>query len=1336
MSFNQININSGLPSNWVKSILKDSRGFIWFVSNDGLIRYDGTKLKHYPYSFSYENKNSPVEMQYLTSVEEDVDGNIWVGTEGVGLNKYDFENDRFIHYTKSNSPFNYSDNYINDFYCNDNLLYIATNKGVDVIDLTTNDSEHISPSNEQNNSKGNRVECIHVDSKHILWMGTEYGLISIDLQSDYRYQYVNDPKNNYSISGNSITAIFEDELGNIWVGTQKSGLNMFDKNANRFIRFSTSNNGMGRLSDNSILSLFGDNRGFLFIGTENGGLNTMNIHTHEVNHHLVNYTDENGLKDKSIHSIYFDNEGIIWLGTFNSGVNYAIPQPFHYKHYKYSENGLINPNILSVAQDEKGKIWIGTDGDGINIFNKKKEKYNYLFNNITDKYSLKKSAIKKIFFDSQGNAWIAVYRRGIFKVNVKKERVEPVFIIKGDSVDVELDVMNIFESPQDELLFATTNELYIIDQSNNSYQPYLKKDAPARDFLAYCSPALSKDGFLWIGHGSGLMKIDPSTRQAENFDKVWSQQGEFENRSISNIFIDSNDNIWCAPFKKGIFLFDRQKETFIEYPENDRLINKEIVNFFEDHRGNLWVNSPNGVSILENAVNILFKGELINYEVNDNFISRNSICVTGTDEFIIGGNNGFMFFDVSSPISINSVIPPVCITEFYLNNKLILPDNEISILNSSIETTGEIKLNYKQNSFSFEFAALSYREPSLNNYSVYLENFDVEGQWLDLGNKNTINYTNIPSGLYKFHVKASNNNGLWNNKAKTIAIIVDPPFYKTKWAFVLYFAFIALLILFQFYFVNINFQLKYQKVEYEKIKELDILKTNFLTNISHEFKTPLTLIIDPIENILNTKGLDNKVKEKLKIISGNARRLQRMTNQLLDYQRVIAGKDALNLQKGNLIEFIGNIISLFEPRLKKKNQKINYQTDNALSNVLFDADKIERIIYNLLSNAIKFTDKEGSIDLNVNVIDANKIQIVVSDNGIGISENDLQNIFNRFYRIEKKSDQKIEGTGIGLALTKELVRIYGGDIKVESEEGIGSSFIVELPVFSDRKFILHSEKQNKLDAEKIIDAQEDEGLTPLKTNETCVLIVEDNEELRTYIKDELSDKYVIKEAENGKEGKLLARKYVPDLIVSDVMMPELDGVEMCRQLKAKNETSHIPLLLLTAKTEQSQQVEGVKAGADDYITKPFSMLILKEKIKNILKTRQSLIEKYSQELITEPSSAPIPEIEKQFLSRIVEIIEENLTDPEFNLTLVSDKIGMSKSSFFRKLKAVTGKSPLEFLQAYKMEKAISLIKAGKRNVSEIAYDTGFSYPSYFTLSFKKYFGKSPTDYIKKIHSKA
>lgn len=1332
LSFHQISALDGLSSNWIRDIHKDSKGFMWFVTWEGLNRYDGREIKE----LGRINDGLGIDMISLTSIAEDVNGHIWVGSEGLGLYKYNPLTEKFSHYYAGNQEINLSNDYIRSLFASENgFLYVGTPLGVDMINVNTGETDFLSSVPENSNKQQNPVLCLYIDHRQLLWIGTQNGLIMYDPELNISQSFHHNPEDHTSLSSNTIQAIYEDETGNIWIGTKNSGLNLYERQAQKFSHISTTSGNNGKLSDNNILSITGNGKGVLFAGTENGGLNIVNIHTHKVILHKVNYGEEHGLKDKSIYSLYYDDEQILWLGTYNSGINFTFPKPFHFQHFKFSSQGLNNPNILSVTSDPKGNFWIGTDGGGVNIFHPEKESFSYFPDAEKDKYNLANSAVMHILHDKSNNVWMGVYGKGLFRYNTLSQSISQIYSPHDYPSSHQNDVISLFTSPDGKILFANKDDLYQVNLTDNTFSPYIKGGDTIRDFIGYCSPAWDSNGTLWIGHGSGILKINPETKNATNIDKVWNQQGDFKNRSVAKLFIDSRNNIWLAPINNGLARYRDKEGDFIQYnKEENGLRSNQISNIFEDQNGNLWMTTPLGITIFQDAVFLPSKTIFQNYEVDVNRFNRNALYRISPNEFMLGGNNGFMRIEIANDFHLNNKVPPVYITRFQISNQTIQPGTKDSPLKSSIETTKRITLKHHSNSFSFDFAALSYREPSHNKYKVYLENFEKKGQWTSVDGSQNVSYTNIPPGTYYFHVKASNNNGLWNDQEKTIEIIIDPPFYKTWWAFLIYFLFICLLVLFLYRFIKIHYQLGIERIEVQKMKELDAMKTNFVTNVSHEFRTPLTLILEPLDNVLSQKNIQKPIRDKLTLIRKNANRLKRMTNQLLDYQKILTGKDALTLQRGDLCAFAKNVTGSFKLRVEKKEQTLTLQIDEMLSDVFFDADKIEKILYNLLSNACKFTDKNGKIDVQIMLTGDHNLEILVSDNGIGISQEDQQKIFDRFFRIEQKSYQKVDGTGIGLALTKELVKLYGGEISLESQEGVGSTFMINLPLFDCEQFPqsckdIAPEKPGNTAEEKILPQEISHP------NKKTILVVEDNEDLRHYITSELNEIYQIIEATNGEEGIVLAKKHFPDLIISDIMMPVMDGVELCRKLKTSQETSHIPVLLLTAKSGMENQMTGISAGADDYITKPFSMAVLGEKIKNILQTQQSLINKYQSDIFTPEQSSILPESEKKVLSKIIEVIEENLTDPDFNISLVSEKMGMSKSSFFRKLKAITGKSPVEFLQVYKMEKALGLIQAGNHNISEIAYDTGFSYPSYFTLSFKKHFGKSPSDYIKQLNRK-
>ncbi len=773
------------------------------------------------------------------------------------------------------------------------------------------------------------------------------------------------------------------------------------------------------------------------------------------------------------------------------------------------------------------------------------------------------------------------------------------------------------------------------------------------------------------------------------------------------------------------------------------------MGILEDNHHNLWISTKNGLSRF-NPKEIDDKGVALpsafkNYYSNDGFQDNEynaySYFKNGRGEMFFGGINGFNAFYPDS-LKENSTIPAVVITDFKVFN-------EDYKLDSSITEINKIALHHNENFVSFEFAVLDYFAPEKNKYAYKLEG--LEEDWNYVNNKNFANYTNLTPGEYCFRVKGSNNDGVWNEKGVSVSIIITPPWWATWWAYLIYgLCAFSLLYGFRRYERNrLNWknQFKLDEVKLMERAETDRMKSRFFANISHEFRTPLTLILGPSESII-TKTTDENTKKQAGSIKKNAKRLLGLINQLLDLSKLEAGELKLKASFGNIVSFIKGITMSFESIAERKDITLKVNTTNDKIEIYFDKDKMTKILTNLLSNAFKFTTAGEEITVAINETEKNSVEIIVRDTGIGISKEEIPKLFDRFYQVDSSQTREQEGTGIGLALTKELVELHKGTINVESKQGDLSAgqagwteFTIELPLGREH---LSSDEIVELvepvEEETIVNEEEylspTSGIQTEMSNEivndkTIILVVEDNAEVRKYIKDSLGEEHQVEEAVNGEQGVEKAEKIIPDLIISDIMMPKMDGNELTRLLKNDEKTSHIPIILLTAKSEQESKIEGLETGADAYLTKPFNAKELQVRIKNLINIRKKLQEKFRiGYFLPKQDEKKLSTLDEQFMYKVVEVIEQHISEEEFSIIEFAREVGMSRSQIHRKLRALTGKSPSRYIRMVRLTRGRKLIEERAGNISEIAYLVGFSSPIYFAKCFKDEYGFPPSELVK------
>jgi ligand-binding sensor domain-containing protein/signal transduction histidine kinase/DNA-binding response OmpR family regulator len=1359
-------IFQSLPANFdyngVMCILKDYKGYMWFGTVDGLLRYDGINL--YVYEKNPDDSTS-LSHNSVNVLMEDKDKNLWIGTSE-GLNLYNRDMDNFIHVGSNDTNlFRLNDSYISAL-CLDkkSLLWVGTFDGLNVYNPEKQIINHYSYNvNDHNAISSNRITCIAIDSEDNVWLGTQNGLnLFSDKVEGFRH-FFTVQGNRESLSNNNITSLAIDLEGNLWVGTRGGGLNKLIKRNDDFLfKRYYNNNRTSSLSNNFILSLNADSRDYLWIGTENGGLNRLKIKTEFFKVFKVEEGNNYSLNSNSIWALYNDNENRLWIGTHNKGIN-VIDENFS-KFESFQKNpvnniSLTDNDVTGFTEDSRGNIWIATDGGGICRFDPETRKFNKIIvNNAAHNY-LVNNAIKAILYDSKENIWVGTWAGGIDRLNKNGVKIEN-YNIESEQGGGNNNILSLYEDSKGNIWAGTAGSglFKYITATNTFDQVSCSSQSGILTKAAYVTAMLEdSEGSFWIGtlYGMVILKRSPARKfSCINFSRA-DNSPTLSSNAIEVIFEDRKKRLWFGTTDNGLNLFNKQDSTFIVFQKKDGLPGNSILGILEDDAGFLWIMTNKGVSRF-NYDSLDFTNYTREDGLNSNEFYVGSCLRTKKGEFFIGGENGFNVFYPKN-IKNNNFIPPVYLSNLKINNITAEIGAENSPLKKHIGETTEITLSYKQSSFTVEFIALNYTRSARNQFSYKLEGFDND--WNDAGNDRSASYTNIKPGKYVFMVKGSNNDGIWNNTPTRLLINIEPPFWKTWWAILLYIFLISVLVAVSLKIWNerikIRHQLKLEQLGREKEHELNEKNIQFFTDISHEFRTPLSLIIAPLEGLI--LSAQSKIKEQLVVIYRNAQRMLHLTNNLMDFRRLEEGRTSLRVKYGEIVSFIREVSSYFNVNFKRRHINFTINTSDAIIQAWFDPEKLETIMLNLLSNASKYTPDGGNIKVVVDSLTSKDvkekynilseemhpasryIEIGIIDDGSGISSEDLPFVFEKFYQSDSNRKKKNSGMGIGLALTKGLVELNHGRIKARSNPNHETNFSFVLPI--DHISFLEDEIVNEptsVLSRTILSEQEELSLkkhgkelsdTDQDEEKADVLVVEDNYELRTFLARELGEKYTIVQSDSGKSGIELAFNIIPDLIVSDILMPQCSGIELCNVLKADIRTCHIPIILLTAKTTISDQIEGVEVGADAYITKPFNMQFLVAKINQLIQSRRKLYAHFSQDVYLMPNKMADNELDQRFLQKTIDYIVTNITDNTLNVEGLAVEMNLSRSNVYRKIKALTGMTIIEFIRIVRLKHAIKLMEAKKYTLAEIAYQTGFTSPSYFTKSFKDQYGKPPSEYL-------
>jgi signal transduction histidine kinase/DNA-binding response OmpR family regulator/ligand-binding sensor domain-containing protein len=1114
--------------------------------------------------------------------------------------------------------------------------------------------------------------------------------------------------NNKSISNNVIYSIAVDGE-KIWLGTGE-GLDVLDTRTGNITVFKQDHRNMHSLTAKAVRSVFIDQQGIYWIGTINGGIDKYDKNLNLFNIVQQNVFDEKGLNAALVNSFAEAKNGNVYVGTDRGGLSLFDPKTKLFQHFviKSRRNNTDNRlSVLTLEMSRKKQLMIGTYDDGLFVFDPVSGSYRqFLQGNGSE--DINANQIYSIKEDRNGKIWLGTNGDGVIVMNSEYKvlvRYTPKPIAAND---VKLPV--------------------------NGY---------IRDILE------DREGNIWIAsHGSGLAVYHPTTGKFTIYNTT---NTKLPNDKVLSLLEDSQGNIWAGT-KGGLSLINKKTKQLSTFLEKEGLQNSTINKILEDKRGLIWVSTNKGISSIDPGIKKIYNYNRNNGIQDKNFIRGAGIRLSNGVLFF-GGQEGFNYFDPAY-LKKNNNITPVLITDLRISNQSVVASADGPI-KEHISVAKEINLDYKQN-FALSFVGLNYTAPEQNQYAYKLGGFEKD--WNFVGRSTTASYTNLDPGEYIFRVRASNNDGVWNNEGTSIKIIVHPPFWRTVYAYTFYVLLVIGLLLYLRYKSNQKLNRKLalqqermhaeqQRKEAEQTRELDRLKIKFLTNLSHEFRTPISLIIGPVDSLLSQK-MNEQSSSHLHMIKRNARRLLNLVNQLLDFRKMEEHELKLHASEGELVSFVKEVSDSFKDLSERK--KIDFVFHSYIDQLytLFDHDKLERILFNLLSNAFKFTLEGGAISLELEEKDTSDssqkwIAIKVRDSGIGIPEDKKEQIFERFFQNPTAAAILNQGTGIGLSITKEFVTMHGGTIDVESEPGKGTTFTILLPFVSlqapksDSK-VLPGETEPNTESEPLEEPVEEARVGTMLTSISempSILLVEDNDDFRFYLKDNLRLHYKVLEAANGKEGWQKALAHHPQLIVSDISMPYMDGIELSRKIKSDKRTDHIPIILLTALTGEKDQVKGLETGANDYITKPFNFEVLNAKIKNLLDLNSKLKNTYTKQIKVLTPEIKIESEDEKLLNKIMLYLEENLTNPQLSVEELSKHLGMSRVTLYNKLLELTGQTPVEYIRSVKLEKAAVLLEKSDMNITQIGYSVGFSSSNYFAKAFKAKYNMLPSEYMNKMRKK-
>ncbi len=1380
--FKHLTVEDGLSNNKVNTVIQDETGFIWFGTDDGLNRYDGYNFKVF--------RNDPSDSNSLSSnsiwaLFKDHSGYIWIGTKDGILNQYDPNQEIFIKW-KLKTNVKGGNGIANIFEDSKKNIWIATRRsGVYKLNPETKEILYWNKDTSNISSLSHHsVRTIAEDNSGNILIGTYFGLNKFNPEEPGKgfEKFFYESDNNNSLSDNQIYNLSKSSTyPNIfWIGTPK-GLTQYNSKNNSFKKIKIPNPDKLQFGSgaSTVIEEIVDNEKILWIDTY-GGFIRMNINSGNWHRFVHDENNPHSIISNQINKIIKDKSGVIWIATEN-GVSFFPSKlsKFNSVFTKYYHNFLEvfkdKKNLRAITQSNDGNIWFGFD-DGIKKLSyKKPSQPSYKYTKV------KNLNIWSLSTDTNDNLWIGTFGQGLKQFDPTSGKIKNWLLkFPKRGTTTVLFIKSLLKDSKDNIWVGYWGSgVGRINPTTGNYNLWITETDNPKSITNSDIWTIAEDRFgrLWFGtQGGGLNLFEDKN---DGIFHHWLQfEKDLSNLSSNNIYSICESKKFTGPNNSEVILWvgtSNGLNKFVvknkngnsnlydidvtnkSYTINDGLPDNSVNSILEDDDGNLWLGTGSGISFFN-----VSQKTFTNFSKEDGIngtVMNPEAALRLDDLLLFGSTKGLTIFDPKK-IKLSNFQPEVVITDFQIFNKSVIAGKN-SPLKKNISHNDKIILSHDQNVFSFEFASLDYNSPQSIQYAYMMVGFDKD--WIKSGTRRFVTYTNLNPGKYVFKVKATNADGVWSNKIASLNISINPPWWKTLWAYGFYICLIVIGLLlirrFEMNRAKLRNELKLRELEVKKKSELEELKSRFFANLSHEFRTPLMLIKGPLELLKKEKGNGN-FSENIQIIERNSDQLKELIDQLLELSQLEKAAISLKTKQGDLVEILKGILSSFESILLQKNIALNFSSDLDSIIIWIDRDKFEKIINNLISNAIKFTPQEGKIKISINTelpsfsplvkgeLKESSIQIKIADSGVGIPKDKLDKIFNRFFQVDDSTQRSFGGSGIGLALVKEFIDLHKWKISVNSNAELGTEFTIEIPQRDD--YLNETEKiesksvhipfnQNLIsdnswqNIHSKINIEKQNGFIS-SNNKPSILIVDDSEDVRKYLSSLLKDEYLIFEAQNGMDGINSAAEIIPDLIISDVMMPSMDGLEFCRRIKSDWQTSDIPVILLTAKVSSESKIEGLEIGADDYLTKPFVSKELFTRIKNLLEQRKRLRDKYSKNLEPLFEREKLTTADDDFINKALDLIEKNLDKTNFNTEQLSKELFVSRTQLHRKILAITGQAPGEFIRIFKLKHAAKLLIEKRFSVTQIAYEIGFSSPAQFTRAFTKQFNCLPSEFSTKNKS--
>lgn len=1311
LNFKNYKAEDGLSSNTVHTALQDSKGFMWFGTENGLNRFDGYKFT--VYRNIPRNENSLIN-NYVYSLAEDEKKVLWVGTER-GVSLFDLNKKIFQPLLLATNNGSRVTGRVQDLIYHHRKVWIASaTQGVFVCEdeklkLFSFEEFRVDP------IRSVWVNTIYKDKENIIWASvdnTMHQIYKFDvIESVFvpAFPSMSDDEQRELRS----YSMLEDSYGTLWFGTWTNGLIAVNKHEGVIQGKYLNKAGVDRITHIHRISEY--TPGMFLIGS-NDGLTSFTI-SPETGNRMDQHFREPKLSNRFVYPIYKDVEGGLWIGTYYGGINYASPNRNYftgYTHVKH-ENSITGNVVSCFCEDELCKLWIGTEDGGLNELNLKTDHFTS-HNHLENQNNLSSNNIHALC-KIQNQLWIGTYAGGLFRMDPDTKQVKHHY--SDSNNERTLDANNIYSIYHD-----SDNNIWIGTTSGiNRYNWETDDFTRVRTLNEFVMDITELGDHIWFATiNKGLHRFDKKTGEWKQYRFDPTEKNSLISNDVITLRVDDRQQLWIGT-NQGLCRYNQEEDSFID--EEVKFPSNYICKLFVENE-DLWISTLKGL-IYYDTTSKQFRQFTQSDGLLSDLFTPNSGFRTTEGRIYVGTPYGFNAFYPEQLVS-NEYAPPIEITEFQLFNKVANMDDFVDF---DRQNNPRLILAHNNNSFSFEFTGLSFFAPEKNKYSFMLEGFDKE--WNNTVNTRKATYTNIPPGDYRFRIKASNNDGVWSEQVYTMRLVIKPPLWWNLWSIMLYILLIISGIIYLFYWLRKKDirknEEKFIKIKNEKEKEIYRSQIEFFTNVSHEIRTPLSLIIAPLEQVIESSDkMPGSVRDNLHIMRSNSMRLLTLVNQLLDFSKVEKGGVQISLSNHHIHTILTSVYQRFEPLIQQNNIKFEYQSDDIYLVTATDEENLTKAVSNLLSNALKYTINYIALIFEANFSETN-YKITVKDNGPGLPEQEEQHIFNPFYQI---AGQHKSGTGLGLFLVKSIVQSLGGKVEINNVPGSGLSISLILPkqTHSDQS---ETKTENRMQTKLLNDlpGSNSQELSPCSDSDDekqVILLVEDDVEMLLFIRKQLKEEYTVFTAQDGEEGLEILKRQEVDLIITDLMMPGMDGISFCKVVKNNFMWNHIPVIMLTAKTSVITKVEAFDIGADAYLEKPFNISYLISRVRNLLESRKLLFRKFTQTPYATLKSIAGSEADEEFLIKLNNVIEHNLENSDFSINDLATEMGISSSGLFSKIKKISGVTPNKLIQSMRLKKAAELLGVGKYRVNEVCYIVGFNNPSYFSKCFHRQFGRLPKDY--------